>query len=194
MEGLPQWLRGNGSTCNAEDSGDTGSVPGPNLGKLSVSRGSSPGEGRGNPLQHSCLENRTDRAACRATVHRVTKESTTTEATEHACTTTNKNKQTKSLKSRWKPSGKASVFLIKCCRCNCPTLASKVTLVLCDTCCNKALHSKARTAPSLPLPPWPRTRQSSSPPQSRSAHDRKESPVCSGQLRSASVTCSPPQS
>ena len=39
-----------------------------------------PGEGNGNPLQHSCLENPTDRGAWPATVHRVA-ESDTTEAT-----------------------------------------------------------------------------------------------------------------
>ena len=43
---------------------DTGSVPG---------WGRSPGEGHGNPLQFSCLENPMDRGAWRATVHRVTK-------------------------------------------------------------------------------------------------------------------------
>ena len=32
-----------------------------------------PGEGNGNPLQYSCLENPMDRGACRATVHGVTK-------------------------------------------------------------------------------------------------------------------------
>ena len=35
--------------------------------------GKSPGEGNGNPLQYSCLENPMDRGAWRATVHRVTK-------------------------------------------------------------------------------------------------------------------------
>ena len=49
--------------------GDTGSIPG---------LGRSPGEGNGNPLQYSCLENSLDRGACQATVHRVTKESDTT--------------------------------------------------------------------------------------------------------------------
>ena len=34
----------------------------------------SPGEGNGNPLQYSCLENPMDRGASRATVHGVTKE------------------------------------------------------------------------------------------------------------------------
>ena len=36
------------------------------------------GEGKGNPLQYSCLENPVDRGAWRATVHRVTKEPGTT--------------------------------------------------------------------------------------------------------------------
>ena len=34
--------------------------------------GRSPGEGNGNPLQYTFLENPTDRGACRATVHGVT--------------------------------------------------------------------------------------------------------------------------
>ena len=38
------------------------------------------GEGNGNPLQYSCLENFTDRGAWQATVQRVTKSQT-----EHAC-------------------------------------------------------------------------------------------------------------
>ena len=52
------------SACNA---GDLGSIPG--LGK-------SPGEGNGNPLQYSCLENPMDRRAWRATVHWVAKSRT----------------------------------------------------------------------------------------------------------------------
>ena len=39
--------------------------------------GRSPGEGKGNPLQYSCLGNPLDRGAWWATVHRVTKESDT---------------------------------------------------------------------------------------------------------------------
>ena len=35
--------------------------------------GRSPGEGHGNPLQYSCLENPMDRGTWWATVHRVTK-------------------------------------------------------------------------------------------------------------------------
>ena len=44
--------------------GDLGSILG---------SGRSPGEGNGNPLQYSCLENSMDRGAWWATVHGVTK-------------------------------------------------------------------------------------------------------------------------
>ena len=44
--------------------------------------GRSPGEGNGNTLQYSCLENPVHRGAWQVTVHRVT-ESDTTEATSH---------------------------------------------------------------------------------------------------------------
>ena len=47
-----------------ENAGDLGSTPG---------SGRSPGEGNGNPLQYSCLENHMDRGAWWATVHGVTK-------------------------------------------------------------------------------------------------------------------------
>ena len=49
---------------NAEDLRDTGSIP---------ESGRSLGEGHGNPLQYSCLENPLDREAWWAVVHRVTK-------------------------------------------------------------------------------------------------------------------------
>ena len=48
------------------NAGDAGLIPG--LGRC-------PGEGIGNPLQSSCLENFMDRGAWWATVHEVTKES-----------------------------------------------------------------------------------------------------------------------
>ena len=48
--------------------------------------GRSPGGGRGNPLQYSCLENPTDRGAPRGYSPWGRKESDTTEATWHACT------------------------------------------------------------------------------------------------------------
>ena len=41
--------------------------------------GRSPGEGNGNPLQYSCLENSMDRGAWRASVHGIVKASDTTE-------------------------------------------------------------------------------------------------------------------
>ena len=50
--------------------GDVGSVPG---------SGGSPGEGNGNPLQYSCLENHMDRGAWWTTVHGVAKESNRTQ-------------------------------------------------------------------------------------------------------------------
>ena len=46
-----------------------------NSGSISVS-GRSPGEGNGNPLQHSCLENSMDRGARRATFHGIAKSQT----------------------------------------------------------------------------------------------------------------------
>ena len=45
--------------------------------------GRSPGEGNGNPLQDSCLENPMDRGAWRGTVHGVAKESDMTEWLTH---------------------------------------------------------------------------------------------------------------
>ena len=38
--------------------------------------GRSPGEGNGNPLQYSCLENPMDGGVWQATVHRITKNGT----------------------------------------------------------------------------------------------------------------------
>ena len=49
--------------------------------------GRSPGEGHGNPLQYSCLENSMDRRAWQATVHGVAKSWTQLkQLTMHACT------------------------------------------------------------------------------------------------------------
>ena len=49
VAGLPSWLSGEESACNA---GDAGSVPG---------AGRSPGEGNGYPLQYSCPKNSMNR-------------------------------------------------------------------------------------------------------------------------------------
>ena len=53
--------------ASAHNAGDLGSIPG---------LGRSPGEGNGNPLQYSCLENPMDGGACWATVHGVAKSQT----------------------------------------------------------------------------------------------------------------------
>ena len=55
------------SACNAGDIGKEGSAP---------ELGRSPGEGNGNPLQYSCLENPTDGGTWQATVHGVAKSQT----------------------------------------------------------------------------------------------------------------------
>ena len=52
---------------NKGDEGDADSIPG---------SGRSPGEGNGNPLQYSCLENPMDRRAWQDTVNGVTKSQT----------------------------------------------------------------------------------------------------------------------
>ena len=49
--------------ANAGDVRDVDLIPG---------SGRSPGEGNGNPLQYSCLENPMERGAWWATVHRIT--------------------------------------------------------------------------------------------------------------------------
>ena len=62
--GFPGGSDGEESACNAED---LGSIPG--LGRSS-------GDGNGNALQDSCLENFMDRGGWQAIVHGVTKNQT----------------------------------------------------------------------------------------------------------------------
>ena len=57
-------LEVNNPPASAGDVRDVGSIPG---------SGRSPGEGSGNPLQYSCLENPMDRGAWGAIVHRAAK-------------------------------------------------------------------------------------------------------------------------
>ena len=63
--------------ASASNAGDLGSIPG---------SGRSPGEGNGNPLQYSCLENPMDGGACRL-VHGVAKSQT--RLSDFTTTTTN---------------------------------------------------------------------------------------------------------
>ena len=63
-KGFPHSSAGKESACNA---GDRGLIPG---------LGRSPGEGNGNPLQYSCLENPMDRGAWQASVHGLPKSQT----------------------------------------------------------------------------------------------------------------------
>ena len=64
LMGFPGGSDSKWSACNA---GDLGSIP---------RSGRSPGEGNGNPLQYSCLENSMDGGAWWAIVHGVTKSQT----------------------------------------------------------------------------------------------------------------------
>ena len=64
MVGFPGGSDSEESACSA---GDPGSIPG---------SGRSAGEGNGNPLQYSCLENPMDGGAWQATVHGVAKSRT----------------------------------------------------------------------------------------------------------------------
>ena len=63
-KGFPGGSDGKEPACSAED---LGSIPG---------SGRSPGEGNGDPLQYSCLENPMEGGAWRARVHGVAKSQT----------------------------------------------------------------------------------------------------------------------
>ena len=64
---LSHFPGGSDGKVSAYNVGDPSSIPG---------LGRSPGEGNGNPLQYSCLENLMDGEAWKATVHGVTKSRT----------------------------------------------------------------------------------------------------------------------
>ena len=66
-ETQPGFPGGSDGKASARNAGDLGSIPG---------LGRAPGEGNGNPLQYSCLENPMDRGPWQATVHGVTKSRT----------------------------------------------------------------------------------------------------------------------
>ena len=71
--GLPGGSEGKEFACNV---GDLGSIPG---------LGRSPGGGRGNPFQYSCLENPHGQRSLAGYSPKGHKESDTPEVTEHAC-------------------------------------------------------------------------------------------------------------
>ena len=70
--GLPGGANGVEPACQCRDARDAGLIP---------RSGRSPGEGNGNLLQYSCLENSMDREAWQVTIHGVTKE---LDMTEHS--------------------------------------------------------------------------------------------------------------
>ena len=70
MEGFSGGSKSKESACNAGDLG------------LIFGLGRSPGEGNGNPLRYSCLENPMDGGAWRATVHGVSESDMTEQLTQ----------------------------------------------------------------------------------------------------------------
>ena len=77
--GFPGGASGKDLPANAEDTGDTDSIPGSER---------SLGVRNGNPLQYSCLENSMDREAWRAVVHRVAENRTRLSTHTHTYTHT----------------------------------------------------------------------------------------------------------
>ena len=69
--GFPEGSAGKESLCSSGDLGEEGSIPG---------WWRSPGGGKDNPLQYSCLKNSMDRGALWAKVHRVAESDTQTQA------------------------------------------------------------------------------------------------------------------
>ena len=64
---ISRFRGGSDGKTPARNAGDLGSIP---------VLGRSPGEGHGNPVRYSCLENPLDRGTWRATIRRVTKSRT----------------------------------------------------------------------------------------------------------------------
>ena len=84
--GFPGSSVGKETACKAED---LGSIP---------ESGSSPGDGKANPLQYWCLGNSMDRAAWRASVHEVGHDLATKPSPPPRCWFTIKSAK---LKNRW---------------------------------------------------------------------------------------------
>ena len=76
----PGGASGKEPACHARDLYKrSGSIP--QDWRRSRGLGRCPGEGNGNPLQYSCLEDPIDKGAWKATVHKISKSSDTTEVT-----------------------------------------------------------------------------------------------------------------
>ena len=89
--GFPAGMVVKNPPVNAGDARDAGWIPG---------SGRSPGDGNGNPLQYSYLENSMDRGAWWVTVHGVTKSQT------RLSTYTHTKKRCTVNKSEWLPLGR----------------------------------------------------------------------------------------
>ena len=80
------------SPANAGDARDVGLIPG---------SGRSPGEGNGNPVQYSCLENPMDRGTWLATVHGVAKGQTRLSRAQKITSASLSHPSLQSLGSGW---------------------------------------------------------------------------------------------
>ena len=94
---------GSDGKASAYNAGDLGSIPGP---------GRSPGEGNGNPLQYSCLENPRDGGAWWAAVYGVTQSQTLLKRLSSS--SSNRGKRASRQKKSVKPNHqKGQIFQVK---------------------------------------------------------------------------------
>ena len=114
---------------------DTGSTPG---------SGRSPGEGHGNPLQYSCLENPMDRGTWRATIHRVPKSQTQPKR----LSTQRIHKDKKSLEGNSSLWTFCDLWFVWMCYSLRGTAREGLSLGSCSALCRALGH-----VPKLPVPP-----------------------------------------
>ena len=97
MEGFPGGAVVKNLPASAGDAGDPSSIP---------ESGGSPGEGNGNQLQYSCLENTMDRGAWQAICM-----GSQTDRTEHRCLLLRRKRK---LGRRWGAILKGGVGVLEC--------------------------------------------------------------------------------